>query len=179
MCLFSVEIGQWQSLRDVLRCLNCPRTATTATQALITDWARDLELACQIWSSLSVIPWLASGPIGQPLSGKWLLILVGAIGEMKVYIQLSKKVNQIYNFLFLLPGLKSPQPVVKVFRLPEFPPPLAYHYVQNYYSDMVASLGKAINAASTDESALLARYSWGEVKENNVSTVILPKEVNF
>lgn len=47
---------------------------------------------------------------------------------------------------------------MKVFRLPEFPPPLAYHYVQNYYSDMVASLGKAINATPPDESALLARY---------------------
>ncbi|XP_062291984.1 DENN domain-containing protein 3 isoform X2 [Scomber scombrus] len=57
-------------------------------------------------------------------------------------------------------GLKSPQPVVKIFRLPEFPPPLAYHYVQNYYSDMVASLGKAINATPTDVSALLARYHY-------------------
>lgn len=47
---------------------------------------------------------------------------------------------------------------MKVFRLPEFPPPLAYHYVQNYYSDMIASLGKAINATPPEESALLARY---------------------
>ncbi|XP_047461973.1 DENN domain-containing protein 3 [Mugil cephalus] len=57
-------------------------------------------------------------------------------------------------------GLKSPQKVVKVFRLPEFPPPLAYHYVQNYYSDMAASLGKAISATPPDESALLARYHY-------------------
>lgn len=47
---------------------------------------------------------------------------------------------------------------MKVFRLPEFPPPLAYHYVQNYYSDMVALLGKAINTTTSEESALLARY---------------------
>ncbi|KAM7373278.1 hypothetical protein PAMP_008143 [Pampus punctatissimus] len=66
-------------------------------------------------------------------------------------------------------GLKSPQTPVKVFRLPEFPPPLAYHYVQNYYSDMVASLGKAINAASPDESALLARYHYLRGLVNTVS----------
>eukprot|EP00064_Thunnus_orientalis_P008052 superscaffoldBa00000933_g8074 len=66
-------------------------------------------------------------------------------------------------------GLKSPQIAVKVFRLPEFPPPLAYHYVQNYYSDMVASLGKAINATPTDESALLARYHYLRGLVNTVS----------
>ncbi len=47
---------------------------------------------------------------------------------------------------------------MKIFRLPEFPPPLSYHYVQNYYSDMAASLGKAINVTPPEESALLARY---------------------
>uniref|UniRef100_A0A8C9X0H1 DENN domain containing 3 n=1 Tax=Sander lucioperca TaxID=283035 RepID=A0A8C9X0H1_SANLU len=56
-----------------------------------------------------------------------------------------------------------------VFRLPEFPPPLAYHYVQNYYSDMVSSLGKAINATPTDESALLARYHYLRGLVNTVS----------
>lgn len=56
-------------------------------------------------------------------------------------------------------GLKFPQKVVKVFRLPDFPPPLAYQYVQNYYTDMVSSLKKAIETTSTSESALLARYS--------------------
>lgn len=56
------------------------------------------------------------------------------------------------------PGFKCPQRAVKVFRLPEFPPPLAYHYVQNYYSDMVSSLGKAISATPAGESALMARY---------------------
>lgn len=54
-------------------------------------------------------------------------------------------------------GLKLPQKPTKVFRLPDFPPPLAYHYVQNYYSDMAASLGKAIGSAPPEESALLAR----------------------
>nr|XP_046273687.1 DENN domain-containing protein 3 [Scatophagus argus]XP_046273688.1 DENN domain-containing protein 3 [Scatophagus argus] len=66
-------------------------------------------------------------------------------------------------------GLKLPQKAVKVFRLPDFPPPLAYHYVQNYYSDMVASLGKAINATPTDESALLARYHYLRGLVNTVS----------
>lgn len=53
---------------------------------------------------------------------------------------------------------------MKVFRLPEFPPPLAYHYVQNYYSDMVSSLGKAINTTLPEESALLARYCEENIK---------------
>uniref|UniRef100_A0A3Q0S6G4 DENN domain containing 3 n=1 Tax=Amphilophus citrinellus TaxID=61819 RepID=A0A3Q0S6G4_AMPCI len=57
-------------------------------------------------------------------------------------------------------SLKSPKKAVKVFRLPEFPPPLAYHYVQNYYSDMIASLGKSINATPPEESSLLARYHY-------------------
>ncbi|XP_056154239.1 DENN domain-containing protein 3 [Lampris incognitus] len=66
-------------------------------------------------------------------------------------------------------GLKFPQKVVKVFRLPEFPPPLAYQYVQNYYSDMVISLGKAISASPSDDSALLARYHYLRGLVNTVS----------
>ncbi|XP_037651515.1 DENN domain-containing protein 3 [Sebastes umbrosus] len=66
-------------------------------------------------------------------------------------------------------GLKSPPKTVKIFRLPEFPPPLAYHYVQNYYSDMVSLLGKAINATLPEESALLARYHYLRGLVNTVS----------
>ncbi|XP_053719632.1 DENN domain-containing protein 3 [Synchiropus splendidus] len=66
-------------------------------------------------------------------------------------------------------GLKSPQKSVVVFRLPEFPPPLAYHYVQNYYSDMVASLARAINVTPPEESALLARYHYLRGLVNTVS----------
>ncbi|XP_034401788.1 DENN domain-containing protein 3 isoform X2 [Cyclopterus lumpus] len=66
-------------------------------------------------------------------------------------------------------GLKIPQKAVKVFRLPEFPPPLAYHYVQNYYSNMVSSLGKAINATPPEESALMARYHYLRGLVNTVS----------
>uniref|UniRef100_A0A3P9ME30 DENN/MADD domain containing 3a n=1 Tax=Oryzias latipes TaxID=8090 RepID=A0A3P9ME30_ORYLA len=66
-------------------------------------------------------------------------------------------------------GLKSPPKVVRVFRLPEFPPPLSYHYVKNYYSDMVAALGKALNATPPDDSALLARYHYLRGLVNTVS----------
>lgn len=66
-------------------------------------------------------------------------------------------------------GLKFPSKAVKVFHLPEFPPPLAYHYVQNYYCDMVASLGKAISATPPDGSALLARYHYLRGLVNTVS----------
>ncbi|KAK0139285.1 DENN domain-containing protein 3 [Merluccius polli] len=53
-------------------------------------------------------------------------------------------------------GLTCHQKAVKVFRLPEFPPPLAYHYVQSYYADMVVSLGKAISCTPSDDASLLA-----------------------
>ncbi|XP_029023250.1 DENN domain-containing protein 3 [Betta splendens] len=66
-------------------------------------------------------------------------------------------------------GLKSPQEAVKVFNLPDFPPPLAYHYVQNYYSDMVALLGRAITATPPDKSSLLARYHYMRGLVNTVS----------
>ncbi|XP_078477925.1 DENN domain-containing protein 3 [Lampetra planeri] len=66
-------------------------------------------------------------------------------------------------------GLKSLQKTVKVFHLPEFPPPLAYHYVQNYYSDMVASLGRAISTTPPEESTLLARYHYLRGLVNTVS----------
>ncbi|XP_047240368.1 DENN domain-containing protein 3 isoform X4 [Girardinichthys multiradiatus] len=66
-------------------------------------------------------------------------------------------------------GLKFLQKPLKVFHLPDFPPPLAYHYVQNYYSDMAAALGKAISATPTDESALLARYHYLRGLVNTVS----------
>ncbi|XP_034016688.1 DENN domain-containing protein 3 [Thalassophryne amazonica] len=66
-------------------------------------------------------------------------------------------------------GLKSPQATVKVFHLPDFPPPLSYHFVQNYYSDMIASLGKAINKTPPEDLALLARYHYLRGLVNTVS----------
>lgn len=83
MCLLSAGNTQWQSLLDVLPCLNCQGPATAATPALITDWARGWEPVCRIWSNLPVTLWLPSARTGQPPSGKWLLILVSANGEMR------------------------------------------------------------------------------------------------
>ncbi|XP_010871469.2 DENN domain-containing protein 3 isoform X2 [Esox lucius] len=57
-------------------------------------------------------------------------------------------------------GLRSPQKPFRSFKLPEFPPPLAYHYVQNYYQEMITLLGKAISVAAPDDSSLLARYHY-------------------
>uniref|UniRef100_A0A8C7F742 DENN domain-containing protein 3 n=1 Tax=Oncorhynchus kisutch TaxID=8019 RepID=A0A8C7F742_ONCKI len=54
----------------------------------------------------------------------------------------------------------SPQRPVRFFKLPEFPPPLAYHYVQNYYQEMITLLGKAISGAASGDSSLLARYHY-------------------
>ncbi|KAK6327886.1 hypothetical protein J4Q44_G00035320 [Coregonus suidteri] len=57
-------------------------------------------------------------------------------------------------------GLKSPQKPVRCFKLPEFPPPLAYHYVQNYYQEMITLLGKAISGVASEDSSLLACYHY-------------------
>ncbi|XP_050993217.1 DENN domain-containing protein 3 isoform X2 [Labeo rohita] len=52
----------------------------------------------------------------------------------------------------------SPSRSIKTFKLPEFPPPLSYQYVQSYYNDLIGLLSKAISTATPDDSALLARY---------------------
>nr|XP_029514811.1 DENN domain-containing protein 3-like [Oncorhynchus nerka] len=57
-------------------------------------------------------------------------------------------------------GLKSPQKPVRCFKLPEFPPPLAYHYVQNYYQEMITLLDKAISGVALEDSSLLACYHY-------------------
>ncbi|XP_041933016.1 DENN domain-containing protein 3 isoform X2 [Alosa sapidissima] len=59
-----------------------------------------------------------------------------------------------------LNGVKAPQKPIKTFRLPEFPPPLSYVYVQNYYSDMISQLGKAMSCLGPEDSSLLARYHY-------------------
>ncbi|XP_071252243.1 DENN domain-containing protein 3-like isoform X2 [Salvelinus alpinus] len=49
-----------------------------------------------------------------------------------------------------------PKPV-KIFKLPEFPPPMVHHHVQNYYGELIILLGKAILCVP-ENSTLLARY---------------------
>ncbi|XP_047454775.1 DENN domain-containing protein 3-like isoform X2 [Mugil cephalus] len=51
----------------------------------------------------------------------------------------------------------SPGPVT-VFKLPDFPASLSFHSVQNYYSELIQQLGKAIFSVQKDNSTLLARY---------------------
>ncbi|KAK7898355.1 hypothetical protein WMY93_019208 [Mugilogobius chulae] len=66
-------------------------------------------------------------------------------------------------------GLKFQNKPVKIFRLPDFPPPMAYHYVQKYYLNMVDSLKSAIDTTPTEEAALLARYHYLRGLVNTVS----------
>lgn len=66
-------------------------------------------------------------------------------------------------------GSWSPIKPVKTFKLPEFPPPLAYHYVQNYYHDLIGQLDRSISSASPDDSALLARYYYLRGLVNSVT----------
>ncbi|KAK6327010.1 hypothetical protein J4Q44_G00026550 [Coregonus suidteri] len=55
-------------------------------------------------------------------------------------------------------ALKIPPKPVKIFKLPEFPPPMVHHYVQNYYGELIILLGKAIFCVPPENSTLLARY---------------------
>ncbi|CAB1334759.1 unnamed protein product, partial [Coregonus sp. 'balchen'] len=55
-------------------------------------------------------------------------------------------------------ALKIPPKPVKIFELPEFPPPMVHHYVQKYYGELIILLGKAIFCVPPENSTLLARY---------------------
>uniref|UniRef100_A0A8C7QWN4 DENN domain-containing protein 3 n=1 Tax=Oncorhynchus mykiss TaxID=8022 RepID=A0A8C7QWN4_ONCMY len=74
--------------------------------------------------------------------------------------RLSKRLGASLPNLGESGGSLSPQRPVRFFKLPEFPPPLAYHYVQNYYQEMITLLGKAISGAASGDSSLLARYHY-------------------
>ncbi|XP_051526905.1 DENN domain-containing protein 3 isoform X2 [Myxocyprinus asiaticus] len=66
-------------------------------------------------------------------------------------------------------GSWSPSRLIKTFKLPDFPPPLAYHYVQNYYNELINQLSKAISMVNPDDSALLARYYYLRGLVNSVA----------
>ncbi|KAK2887705.1 hypothetical protein Q8A67_015933 [Cirrhinus molitorella] len=66
-------------------------------------------------------------------------------------------------------GIWSPSRPIKTFKLPEFPPPLSYQYVQSYYNDLIGLLSKAITSVTPDDSALLARYYYLRGLVNSVA----------
>ncbi|XP_051519043.1 DENN domain-containing protein 3-like [Myxocyprinus asiaticus] len=66
-------------------------------------------------------------------------------------------------------ALWSPSRPIKTFKLPDFPPPLAYHYVQNYYTDLINQLSRTISMVNPDDSALLARYYYLRGQVNYVA----------
>ncbi|KAM3614824.1 uncharacterized protein V6R79_019413 [Siganus canaliculatus] len=55
-------------------------------------------------------------------------------------------------------ALRSTPKPVKVFNLPDFPASLSVLSVQNYYSELIQQLGKAILSVQNDSPSLLARY---------------------
>uniref|UniRef100_A0A673X5A1 DENN domain-containing protein 3 n=1 Tax=Salmo trutta TaxID=8032 RepID=A0A673X5A1_SALTR len=61
-------------------------------------------------------------------------------------------------FVFFHTAFKIPPKPVKIFKLPEFPPPMVHHHVQNYYGELIILLGKAIFCVPPENSTLLARY---------------------
>ncbi|XP_072531434.1 DENN domain-containing protein 3 [Salminus brasiliensis] len=67
------------------------------------------------------------------------------------------------------PGFKLPSKPFKTFKLPDFPPPLAFHYVQNYYMDLINHLSKVITSVSPEDSSLLARYYYLRGLVNSVA----------
>uniref|UniRef100_A0A671S5Z8 DENN domain-containing protein 3-like n=1 Tax=Sinocyclocheilus anshuiensis TaxID=1608454 RepID=A0A671S5Z8_9TELE len=75
--------------------------------------------------------------------------------------------SSLFFFFFLCSW--SPSRPIKTFKLPEFPPPLAYQYVQSYYNDLIKELSKAISTATPDDSALLARYYYLRGLVNSVA----------
>uniref|UniRef100_A0A8C2IT86 DENN domain-containing protein 3 n=1 Tax=Cyprinus carpio TaxID=7962 RepID=A0A8C2IT86_CYPCA len=64
--------------------------------------------------------------------------------------------------------ITMPKPI-KTFKLPEFPPPLAYQYVQSYYNDLIKELSKAISTSTPDDSALMARFYYLRGLVNSVA----------
>uniref|UniRef100_A0A8C1YFY5 DENN domain-containing protein 3 n=1 Tax=Cyprinus carpio TaxID=7962 RepID=A0A8C1YFY5_CYPCA len=70
---------------------------------------------------------------------------------------------------FILSGSWSPSRPIKTFKLPEFPPPLAYQYVQSYYNDLIKELSKAISTSTPDDSALMARFYYLRGLVNSVA----------
>uniref|UniRef100_A0A8C2PUK1 DENN domain-containing protein 3 n=1 Tax=Cyprinus carpio TaxID=7962 RepID=A0A8C2PUK1_CYPCA len=66
-------------------------------------------------------------------------------------------------------GSWSPSRPIKTFKLPEFPPPLAYQYVQSYYNDLIKELSKAISTSTPDDSALMARFYYLRGLVNSVA----------
>uniref|UniRef100_A0A671KL56 DENN domain-containing protein 3-like n=1 Tax=Sinocyclocheilus anshuiensis TaxID=1608454 RepID=A0A671KL56_9TELE len=76
-------------------------------------------------------------------------------------------------------GSWSPSRPIKTFKLPEFPPPLSYQYVQSYYNDLIREFSKAISAASSDDSALLARYYYLRGLVNSVAGKRVDALVDF
>lgn len=157
------ETVPWLSLLGVLSRMSGLRLVTEATPVPVTGWARGWEPACLTWSSLSMTSWQLLSLTEQLLCARWVLMSVSAAAATWKWLQSLFFFNLISHFL----GLTFPQKPIKVFRLPDFPPPLSYHYVQNYYSDMVASLAKAIDSTPPEESALLARYCTGKEQDVN------------
>lgn len=68
---------------------------------------------------------------------------------------------------------------MKTFKLPEFPPPLAYHYVQNYYSELISQLSKVINSPNPEDSSLMARYYYLRGLINSVAGKRLDALMDF
>ncbi|XP_028435791.1 DENN domain-containing protein 3 isoform X2 [Perca flavescens] len=66
--------------------------------------------------------------------------------------------TQLTRIILSDPVLRTPPKPPNVFKLPEFPASLSFNSVQNYYSELIQQLGKAIFSVQNENSTLLARF---------------------
>lgn len=85
----------------------------------------------------------------------------------------------LFVLLLTRTPVKVPPKPMKTFKLPEFPPPLAYQYVQSYYSELIGQLGKAINSPNPEDSSLMARYYYLRGLINSVAGKRLDALMDF
>lgn len=145
----------WRIPLGVHPCVSCLGPATATTPVRTTGWARSLVPVCPTCSKTHATQWLFSSPVGTPRWRRWPLMLVRSSAVNSRVILKCDPVCDVWHFSFT--GLKLQTKPVKVFLLPNFPPPLAYHYVQKYYSQICDKLKIAIDTTSSEEAALLAR----------------------
>uniref|UniRef100_A0A8B9KE34 DENN/MADD domain containing 3a n=1 Tax=Astyanax mexicanus TaxID=7994 RepID=A0A8B9KE34_ASTMX len=98
-----------------------------------------------------------------------LIIVDYFIPELFINILNCQSLLNLFMLSCISTGFKFPSKPLKTFKLPEFPPPLAFHYVQNYYLDLINQLSKVISVLSPEDSSLLARYYYLRGLVNSVA----------
>lgn len=78
---------------------------------------------------------------------------------MSLFASSSHFLSPLRSLPLCVLAARTPPKAPQVFKLPDFPASLSFHSVQNYYSELIQLLGKAIFSVQKENSTLLARYS--------------------